>query len=101
VPDTRARARERAAHEIFDEVKEICGFSDQYARARGEQAERWAEGSQARAKAWITSGGLLLGAPPHVLGYYGVIGHPKVVIVHCPQIADRLLLRRNRAMRLR
>jgi hypothetical protein len=39
-----AHARERPAHEICGEVKEICWFFAPYARAREEQAERWAEG---------------------------------------------------------
>jgi len=45
-----------------------------------------------------TLGSLLPGAASaHVFGHDGVIGHPEALVVHCPQIAGRLLLRlRNR-----
>jgi transposase len=75
---------DRTIAELASEfVAHAHGFSTLYARER------------------ITSGGLLLrSASSRVLRHDSVIGRPEVLIVHCTQIADRLLLhRRNRAMR--
>jgi hypothetical protein len=78
----------------FDDVMQ-CVVEDRLLAGRG--VARVLRTTRARG---TTSGGLLLrSASSHVFGHHGVIGRPEIFVVHCPQIADRLLLCRPRRQR--